>query len=151
MDGSVKSKRKALEYRPRNIVATFVDDYGDERVIHRPQGKAMRVFKGLDTPVLMLNRAVAVLMGERIRARRLAIGMTMEELGRKSGLSSQNPKQYIFAIEKCGRTAGVRLGTLFLLANALKAEVQDLLPSYEEAAAYAGVTEITTTKMTVLE
>ena len=136
-------------FSPRNVVTTFENEFGDTKIIHRPKGSAMKIYKGGKTPVLAVNRAISVLMGRRIRARREALGMTMEQLGIAAGLMSQTPKQYIYSMEKSVRKEGVRLGTLFLLAKALGCSPADLLPSIDESMDAAGVSIATVSRMVV--
>lgn len=136
-----------LSYQPKNVVASFVDDYGDTRLVHRPKGRGVRVAKLADTPSHLLNRATAILMGKKIRARREALGLSMRELSQMAGLSNANPKQYINAIEKATRQEGVRLGTLVALSHALKCQPGDLLPTTEEAVRYGGVNVVAFTRL----
>lgn len=134
-----KSIRADARFSPRNPVAAFTDEYGDEQIIHRPKGRRLSVYKGGNTPALLMNRAVAVLLGQNIRRERERCGMTMKELGEKCGLCTGSPKQYIYHIETGFRKEGVRLGTLFVIAEALGVAPQALLPSFAEAADLAGV------------
>lgn len=131
-----------IEYQPRNVVAEFVDDYGDRQIIHRgSQGKRLSVFKGLDTPALRLNRAIAELMGARIRARRIELGLSLKEVAYRAGMQTVSPKQYIHSIETPlqHRKSTVRLGTLYALAYALECNPSDLLPEPAEVMALANV------------
>lgn len=128
-----------MDYQPKNAVATFVDQYGDEQVIHRPKGRRLSVFKGLNTPAMKLNRAIAVLSGQRIRTRRLELGLSQKQLCQRAGLANVNPKQYIHAIEAATRNNGVRQGTLYALAYALECEPGELLPTKLEAMTLANV------------
>jgi DNA-binding Xre family transcriptional regulator len=129
------------EYRPHNPVAEFVDEYGDKQTIHRPKGRRLSVFKGMDTPALRLNRAIAVLMGQRIKARRLSLGLSLKEVAYRAGMQSVSPKQYIHRIESPleHRKGTVRFGTLYALAYALECAPTDLMPTPDEVMALAGV------------
>ena len=126
-------------YQPKNPVASYTDEYGEERVIHAPKGKALRRYKNSDTPVQRMNRAVAILLGKRVRERRLALGLTMQQVCERAGFASKSPKQFMHHIEVAMRAEGVRLGTLYALTAALECEAGDLLPSRAEAMALAGV------------
>lgn len=130
-----------VNYRPHNAVAEFTDEYGDKQVIHRPQGRKLSVFKGLDTPALRLNRALAILMGAKIKARRIELGLTLKEVAYRSGMQTVSPKQYIHRIEAPlnHRKGTVRMGTLYALAYALECTPADLLPSPDEVMRAAGV------------
>ena len=137
---------KVAAYDPKNPLATFVDDYGDERIIHRPKGRSLRVYRGLTTAPLKLNKAIAPLVGARIRERRLALGLTLQQVAARAGMATGgNPKAVMHAIESAGkpgrRSEGVRLGTLFALAHALECSPADLLPNMEEAIDTAGVAQ----------
>lgn len=132
MDGTV-------DFQPKNPIATFEDDYGDTKIIHRPKGRRLSVFTGGNTPALRLNRAVAILVGQRVKARRQSLQMTQKQLCLRAGLQNVNPKQYIHAIEAATRMQGVRMGTLFALAHALRCAPGDLLPTVDEACALADV------------
>lgn len=138
-----------LEYKPKFPVATYTDQYGEERVIHAargPNGRLSRL-KGLDTPALLMNRAVATLLGQNIRKRRLELGLTAKEVAVRSGSTETMHKQYIWKLETGFRKEGVRLGTLFALAHALECAPGDLLPDMEEAMELAGVKPTTSTTL----
>lgn len=132
-------------YKPENVITTFVDKYGDTRTIHRPRGSSLRVCNDSDTPVLLMNRAAAYLLGKKVRARRLTLGLTQKQLCELAGFVDVNPKQRIYGIETAKRGGGVRLGTLFALAHALRCEPQDILPTTDEVLSAAGVGEKTKT------
>lgn len=130
-------------FEPRNPVASFVDDHGEQQIIHRPKGRRLSVFRGGNTPALRMNRAAAILMGRKLRARRLKAGLSQTKLSIKAGLKNVNPKQYISALETGWRREGMRFGTLYALAHALDCEIRDLMPSVAEVVALAGVSEET--------
>lgn len=128
----------------------FVDQYGDKRTIYRQAGDALRVKKKDDTVSHVLNRAAAELTGDRIKARRVSMGLTLDELLVKAGLAAGagQGKQRMHEIETAGRhhktgigrqTKGMRFGTLYALAIALECEAADLLPSAKEVSDRAGV------------
>lgn len=128
-----------VDYTPKNVVATFVDQYGDTQIIHRPKGRRLSVFKGGDTPALRMNRAAAILIGQRIKAARLEAGLSQKQLCLRAGLANVNPKQYIHGIEAATRTAGCRMGTIYALAHAMGVEATDLLPTMNEVMMLAKV------------
>jgi DNA-binding Xre family transcriptional regulator len=146
------STRSPLAHQPVFPVATYTDEYGDTRIIHAERGKGgkLRRLKGMDTPAGLLNRAIAILLGRRVRERRLHLGLTMPEVAKRAGLASASPKQYIYHIETAHRREGVRLGTLFALAHALECEPADLLPSAAEAMNLASVKPATSDTLAVL-
>lgn len=128
-----------LTLTPKNPIATFIDEYGDERIIHRKQGRRLSVFCGGDTVALTMNRAAAVLIGRRIKEKRLSKSMSQKVLCQRAGLQNVNPKQYICAIESAKRLAGCRTGTLYALAFALECEVSDLMPTVAEIIYFSGI------------
>lgn len=130
---------RSITLTPIQPVATFVDTYGDERVIHRRNGRSLAVFNGGETPVLRMTRAAAILIGDRVKDRRKALGISQRELCQRAGLIDVNPKQRIHAIENATRLRGIRMGTLYALSYALECEVADLLPSRSEVMALSGV------------
>ena len=130
-----------VRYQPSNVIATYTDDYGDERAIHAPMGKnsALRRAKNADTPALRMNRAAGIMMGLRVRARRLELGLTPAQVCLRCGLTYTSPKNFLWMLETGFRKEGVRLGTLYALAIALECEIGDLLPSIAEITEAAGV------------
>lgn len=125
----------------------FIDQYGEERVIYRQSGKALRVKKKQDTVSHILNRSAGILMGQRIKALRIERGYTLDALLVKAGLAAGagQGKQRMFEIENAGVGAarrqkqGIRFGTLYALAIALECDVAELMPSAAEVARHAGV------------
>ena len=126
------------------VVARFIDKYGDERTIHRAKN-GLAVKRKRETPVHVMNRAAATLVAERIKAARLNAGFTLEELCLRAGLATVWPKHRMWEIEqgvragKASTTHGIRLGTLYALAVALGIEPIELLPSKDEVMAKAGI------------
>lgn len=125
----------------------FVDQYGDERIIHRNRGQALRIKKREDSVCHILNREAAKIIGRKIRERRQAAGMTLDELLAKAGLAAApgQGKQRMWTIENAGKgraranLQGVRFGTLYAIAIALECEPWELMPSASEIADRAGV------------
>lgn len=140
-------EKRSVVQQPVNPVATFVDNYGELRVIHRKQGRRLSVFNGGDTPALRMNRAAAILIGKNIKAKRLEHKMSQKLLCQKAGLVNVNPKQCIHSLENAKRQGGSRMGTLYAIAFALECEVSELLPSVEAVLEYA---EMDTRKVSVL-
>ena len=129
-------------YQPKNVVAEFVNELGERRIIHRPKGKSagsLRILNPSNSPALRLNRAAAKLIGARIREARLAAGMTLEELGTRAGLKGNPVKNYVFAIERGARQEGIRFGTLYAIALGLNVSVSELMPSAQDVSEAAGV------------
>lgn len=122
-----------------HVEARVVDQYGDERVIHRVKGSRLSVKRHGNTPAHALNRAAAVLIGMRIRELRLERSLSMAQLCKRAGLASATPKQRMYEIEMGTRKEGVRIGTLFAIAIALEVPVSDLLPDSDLVARAAGV------------
>ena len=125
----------------------FVDQYGEKRTIYRQRGQALRVKKRKDSVSHLLNRAAAKLTGQRIKAARLAAGMSLDELHDKAGLTAAPglSKQRMYEIENAGKNHrgsnanGVRFGTLYALAIALECDAADLLPTKAEVMREAGL------------
>ena len=133
------------------VIAHFEDKFGDRREIYQesPRG-ALKVKKLKDTVSHKMNRVAAVLIGQRIKERRIRAGMTLEELCEKSGLVSQKPKNRMWEIENAIRQEGVRLGTLFAIAYALGCEARDLLPSVSDVTAKSEVAPRTALRLVVM-
>ena len=124
------------------FVGEFEDKFGETRKVHRDKGGKLRIAQTRPTPVLELNRAAAVLIGENIRRIRKKQDMTLEELCVKAGLSHASglAKNRMWEIEKGARKGqGIRFGTLFALANALDVSPCAILPSKKEVFTAAGV------------
>lgn len=127
---------------------TFTDQYGEERTIYRQKGQALRIKKRADSISHVLNRSAAIMVGQRIKAKRIERGYTLDELLIRAGLTAAPgcAKQRMHEIESAGnlrKTAtqkqGIRFGTLYALAMALECPVADLLPSSEDVQKHAGV------------
>lgn len=113
-------------------VTRFRDEHGIEHVVRRHRGRLAIENASGPTPVVTLNRRVATLLGANIRAARLARGFTLAELCRRAGLRTTTPKQRMAEIETARREYGLRLGTLYAIADALEVEVAALLPTRAE-------------------
>ncbi len=131
------------------IVATYTDRYGDIRKIHGTRNGLKRKREFL-TPTLLLNQAVAGLIGARIKAERQHQGLTLEQLAIKAGLVSVAPKSRMWEIENAIRKEGIRHGTIYALAIALGVEATQFLPSIAEVSWLVSVEHVPTTKLTVL-
>lgn len=138
----------------------FTDQYGEERTIYRQKGHNLRVKKRSDTVSHKLNRSAAILIGNKIKERRIKAGLTLEALLLKAGLAAGagQAKHRMFEIERAGNRVtgegsrqfqGVRFGTLYALSVALNCDASDLLPTSKEVASHAGVTLTKSTQMTV--
>lgn len=132
-----------LDLKPKNPIASFVDEYGDTRIIHRKQGRRLSVFCGGDTVPLKMNRAAAILIGKNIKQRRLKLSMSQKRLCQIAGFQSVNPKQYISGIENAKRGGGCKTGSLYAIAYALQCEVCDLLPTVSQVLEAANIGEST--------
>ena len=116
----------------KGIKVTFVDDYGRERVIHAGKN-GLKLQRLRVTPVLALNQAIGQMVGQRVKAWRQKRQMSQTELCFRAGIVSATPKQRMYEIESGSRKEGIRLGTLYALANALDLKVEALLPTVQEA------------------
>ena len=130
-------------YEPSKIVGTYTDKFGNERIVHSPKGRALRVLKEMNTPALRMNRVACELSGSLIREKRISAGLTLDELATRAGLKSQTPKEYMWSIENCSRQHGVRVGTLYAIARVLCCEVGDLLPKVSDVETAASINDVT--------
>lgn len=121
------------------IVASFIDKYGETRHLRQSGKRRIQVAKNTDTVSHKMNRVAASMIGSRIKECRLAAGLTLEELCVRAGLVSATPKSRMWEIENAIRQEGMRMGTLFALAHALNCEVGDLLPTVSAVSEMAGV------------
>ena len=141
-------EKRDLIAKPKKVVAKFTDKYGDERIIHKgKKGSKMSVFQGGNTTILILNRATAILIGQKISEKRKKCGLTLEQLCIKSGFKNSHPKEYMWAIENAMRESGVRMGTLYAIAWALNCEVNELMPSLTEVIEYSEIKEVEEIKL----
>lgn len=117
-------------------VATFVDRYGDERTIHKTKN-GLAVRHEIVTPSRAINGPIGALVGQRIKARRLALKMSQRDLAYACGMGDGHPKARIHAIESpaATRSKGIQLGTLYVIALALRCSPFDLLPSMADVIA----------------
>ena len=129
------------EMRRGHLVVEFEDQYGDKRIIHRTKGSRLSVKRMGNTPSHAMNRAAAVLIGQRIKSLRKAANLTMDDLCRLAGLSAApgQGKARVYALENATRQEAMRIGTLYAVALALGVNPSELMPSSEEVAQLAGV------------
>jgi len=124
----------------KNVVATFIDKFGEERKIHATR-HGLTLKRRQDTHCQILSKAISGYIGERIRAIRQSKEMTMEALGIKAGLTSGNHiKNRVYEIEHNQRSVGIRFGTVYQIAIALEVPITELLPSTETVRQMTGVT-----------
>jgi transcriptional regulator with XRE-family HTH domain len=74
-----------------------------------------------------VKEAICQLIGRYVAARRLAVGLTQEEAATKAGVS----RQALSMIERGAQAP--RWDTLYMLAEVLRCEVFDLLPTLRQA------------------
>lgn len=122
-------------------VAEFENRYGEKKVIHVTRS-GLRVRNNRSTVALELNRKIAVIVGQKIKDRRLELGLSLEEACIRSGLSSTTPKSRMWEIENCQAQQGLKLGTLYALAIGLETTPDKLLPSLEDVLDETNVTKI---------
>jgi DNA-binding Xre family transcriptional regulator len=124
------------------IIATFDDKFGEERVVHRATDGHLRVRRQMKTPGVRMNRIVSHLIGMRIKELRIERNLTLQELATACGMGTGNPKERMWSIENATRNEGVKMGTLYVIALALGVEVAELLPSVSEVALLADVQQV---------
>lgn len=128
-----------LPAESRGIVAEYENKFGEKRVIHRTRHGLSVLRQGLTVSVA-LTRVIGPLVGAKIRAARVAAGMSQTELITKAGLAfAGHPKQRMHEIEKGSRLYGLRFGTLYALAAALGCQPADLLPPLNEVLQAANI------------
>lgn len=134
--------------------ATFVDRVGDTRIVRqvRPNRWQVRQPQG-SSPSQSLSCAIGPIVGQKIRTRRIELGMTMPELAQRAGVvatTTRQAKSRIYEIENSTRGHGVKLGTLYAIAHALGCEPTDLLPTMEEAFGASNVRTVSNPVLTVV-
>lgn len=134
-----------MSARENEVVAEFVDQYGDKRIVHRSKRshRQLQLKNNESTVSLTMNRIAGVEIGRRIRAHREAADMTLEDLCQRAGLAANaSPKARMWEIENSIRQQGVRFGTLYAISRALGVPIENFLPSTEEVAELAGIQTI---------
>lgn len=120
------------------IIATVRDRFDEPRnVVQR--GSRIRIANTGTTLTLEMNREAAILIGKKIRQLRTDRGLGLEQLAIMCGITSGWPKNRMHEIEMCVRQQGVRIGTLYAIAAALKVEVSELMPSVADVMKMAKV------------
>lgn len=108
-------------------IAKVTDQYGDERIIYRQRGmRDLRIKNTKSTFALVCNRIAADFISKEISRLRKESGMTMEQFAEKAQI--KGGKQRVYEIESNARKDGLRMGTLFAVANALGVDAKDLMP-----------------------
>ena len=128
----------ASSMEPKEI-AEFENRYGERKVI-RLTRSGLRVKNNSSTVALELNRRVSTLLANNIKARRVALGLTLDQVALKSGITGG--KNRMWEIENCLAKNGLRFGTLYALAMALEISPQMLMPSLADVLQEAKVAEI---------
>jgi len=130
-------------------IATFENRFGETKVI-RLTRSGLRVQNNQSTAVLELNRRIAGLLAANIKARRVELGMTLEQVCVASGLVSPTPKSRMWEIENNLAGNGLRLGTVYALAIALQTTPDALLPTLDEVMAGGSVQQVSETRLAVV-
>lgn len=123
--------------RHPKIVAEFINEYEEKRVIHRDPRGRLCLRRNRELPAQALSKAVSSYAGAKIRDERRAQGISLEELAKRAGLTPT--KQRMREIEVNQRSSGMRIGTLYCLARALGKQPWDFLPDTDAAFESAGV------------
>lgn len=111
--------------RPKPV-GKFIDEKGIAHVVHRYATGRMGIARAERSIVHELSESVALIVGKRIRALRLERGWTLLDLLQRAGLSGTRNRMKEIEQAKSG---GLKLGTLYAVANALGVEPHDLLPA----------------------
>lgn len=128
------------------VIAEFIDEYDEKRIIHKGRNGVLRMKRFRETVGQSLSKAVGGIAGKNIRRLRKERGLTMVELARRAGLTPT--KQRMKEVEDNG-SSGLRIGTLYAIAGALGVGVGDLLPSVPEAFRHAEVSKQRITEPTI--
>lgn len=134
------------------IMVEFEDKYGERRVIHKTRhGLKLKYMRR--TVVHVLGPIIAPLVGAEVRRLRRERQMGPDELLQRAGLiaAEAQQKNRMYEIEKGKRKHGVRLATLYALAEALGVEARHLLPPNADVftKANGGLVKQTTTAVRV--
>lgn len=129
-------------------LASFENRYGEKKIIHITRS-GLRVKNNRSTVVIELNRKIAVMMGVNIKKRRLELGLTLEDVCIKAGLSSTTPKSRIWEIENSQAKQGLRFGTLYALSIALETTPEKLMPTLEDVLDGAGIISVSETTLRI--
>lgn len=127
--------------KDEKILATFENKYGEQKKIHITRS-GLRVKRDSSTIPLLLNKKIGNLVGAKIRTKRLALGWTLEEVGKRAGISGSPIKNRMWMIENDQAKQGLRFGTLYAIAMAFECPITDLLPTLEEATEAAGIKKV---------
>lgn len=114
-----------MAVRRRPVVVDFTDQFGETQTIHRDKGGILKIRRKSPTVVLAMTAAVGRHVGQRVRERRVAAGLSMSQLAERAGL--KGGKQGIYKIETAMDT-GARLGSIYAIAAALDIDPSDLMP-----------------------
>lgn len=131
-----------------NKKAQFVNDRGELKTVHwSRQNNKLVVKREPRTLPMVLTHAVNKLLGPIIRSKRKSLSLSMGQVGMRAGLTHNtgNAKNRIHEIEKgaeYGRIQGVKIGTLYAIAYAMKIEPSELLPKMEDVLAASGAREL---------
>lgn len=126
-------KRKAV------VVSSFTDHKGRVRQIRRLANGRLSIQNHRQRPTFLLSNAIGRIVGQRVRSLRESKGFTQRELALLAGLSGS--KQRMREIEQAVN-GGLKLGTVYSLAHALRVEPSALLPTLDEALAEAELTPL---------
>ncbi len=125
-------KEIVLTKAPPRVVGEMTDQYGEKVVIHKTR-HGIRKMRTELTPAVKNNQAVAPFIAQKIHALRKANGLSLLEFAHRLGWTEGNAKQRAWHVENGGaRGEGVRLGTLYHIANTFGVDIATLIPSMEE-------------------
>jgi|CXWL01.1.fsa_nt_gi hypothetical protein len=116
----------------------FRDKFGEVRKLRKTR-HGFQLQRNESTVALRLCNAIAKHVGRRIREERVKQKLELAELCIMAGLKTATPKGRMFEIERGKRGMGIKLGTLYAIAHALKVAPASLLPSMDEALSTASV------------
>lgn len=124
-------------------ITRYVDDLGEQRIIRKTKHGLQHQRHQL-TVSLMLSKALAPLLGAKIRERRQAMELSYYQAFMRSGMIPVSRRAAMLRWKEWEtgqneRGATFRIATLYAIANALDCTPSDLLPTSRELFNAAGI------------
>lgn len=132
--------------RHPKIIAEFMDEFEEKRVIHKTRHGTLRMKRFRETVGQSLSKAVGDIAGRNIKRVRKERGLSLVELARRAGLTPT--KQRMKEIED-NNSGGLRIGTVYACAGALGVSIVEILPPVSEAFKAAEVSQQRITEPTI--
>lgn len=126
----------------------FVNENGELKTLHWSRNNNKFVIKHEPrTLPTVLTHAVNELIGPILRTKRQELGLSMGQVGTRAGLmrDTKYAKHRMYEIEKGSKfrkSQGIKIGTLYAIAHAMKIEPAELLPKLEDVLNLSGAKEL---------